>query len=109
MKYSQPRINTINKRRIGNNYKKYREPFYVSLDWKDFSTRIIRKRGRRCEQCGRIYSEQGKPIRAFVDHIIELKDGGKPFDEQNVQVLCGSCHTTKTMTERSRRATKQYL
>ena len=103
MKYSSSRITTANKRRIGNNDTKKRESFYISREWKELSTRIIRTRGRRCEQCNRMYDDYGRSIRVFVDHIVELNDGGDPFAEQNVQVLCGSCHTKKTIAERVKR------
>ena len=39
----------------------------------------------------------------FADHIVELKDGGAPYDLNNGQCLCGSCHTRKTVAERVRR------
>ena len=35
--------------------------------------------------------------RLFADHIVELRDGGNPFELANGQALCGSCHTIKTM------------
>ena len=37
----------------------------------------------------------------IVDHRVELKDGGAPLDRANVWVLCGSCHTRKTLAERA--------
>ena len=33
----------------------------------------------------------------YVDHKVELKDGGAPLDRRNVWLLCGSCHTLKTV------------
>jgi 5-methylcytosine-specific restriction enzyme A len=39
----------------------------------------------------------------FVDHIVELKDGGAPLDRSNLWLLCGSCHSLKTAGERARR------
>ncbi|XPS83916.1 HNH endonuclease domain protein [Desulfosarcina variabilis str. Montpellier] len=36
---------------------------------------------------------------AIVDHIVELKDGGAPLSEDNVQSLCRSCHQRKTARE----------
>ena len=31
-----------------------------------------------------------------VDHIKEIKDGGTPYDLNNLQSLCNSCHAIKT-------------
>lgn len=36
-----------------------------------------------------------------LDHIIELKDGGAPFDEDNVQSLCHRHHNKKTAQVKS--------
>lgn len=34
-----------------------------------------------------------------VDHIVPLIDGGKEFDERNLQSLCIECHKEKTANE----------
>jgi 5-methylcytosine-specific restriction enzyme A len=39
----------------------------------------------------------------FVDHIVELKDGGAPLERSNLWLLCGSHHTRKSAAERARR------
>jgi signal transduction histidine kinase len=39
----------------------------------------------------------------YADHIIELRDGGQPFDLNNGQCLCASHHELKTMQARARR------
>lgn len=44
-----------------------------------------------------------KASRLFADHIVELQDGGAPFDHTNGQALCGSCHSLKTISERAKR------
>ncbi|MCP1196207.1 HNH endonuclease [Acetobacter senegalensis] len=59
--------------------------------------RIKRKRPDRCEQCGR------SGTRLFGDHVVELKDGGAPLNENNIKLLCGSCHTAKTYRAKLRR------
>jgi len=41
--------------------------------------------------------------RMFVDHIVELKDGGAALDRSNLWLLCGGCHSLKTAAERTRR------
>ena len=70
---------------------------YSSPEWRALMARLIKERGRRCEQCGRTGT------RIYGDHITELKDGGEPFDERNVKLLCGSCHTKKTNAVRAER------
>jgi len=45
----------------------------------------------------------------MVDHIIELKDGGAPLDERNVQALCRTCHGKKTSIEKQKRGAKAYV
>ena len=80
----------------------------MSLEWRTLITHIIAQRGRRCEKCGRFSDENGAPIRIFGDHIIELKDGGLLLDASNVMLLCGSCHTGKTNSERAKRMARRY-
>ncbi len=43
----------------------------------------------------------------YVDHRVELKDGGAPLDRKNVWLLCGSCHSLKTARERGRRTAER--
>jgi len=41
--------------------------------------------------------ELGKVVVAReVDHIQPVSDGGAPFDQDNLQPLCKSCHSRKT-------------
>jgi 5-methylcytosine-specific restriction endonuclease McrA len=62
-------------------------------------TAVNDRAGGQCQSpgCGRI--EQ----RMFADHIVELKDGGAPYDVANGQCLCGSCHSKKTHAAREER------
>ena len=71
--------------------------FYGSADWKALRRAVIAERGKRCERC----SKEGG--RVYLDHIVELRDGGAKLDRANVQVLCGSCHTAKTAAARAAR------
>ena len=44
-----------------------------------------------------------------VDHVKELKDGGDPWDVDNLEVLCKSCHAKKTVEEvKKRRKSKGF-
>lgn len=42
-----------------------------------------------------------------VDHIKPLWEGGKEYDEHNLQPLCSPCHIIKTSDEAKRRS-KQF-
>jgi 5-methylcytosine-specific restriction enzyme A len=84
------------------------EEFYLSPQWRKFVVMLILERGRRCEKCGAFRNDQGEPIRLFGDHIIELKHGGAPLDENNVKILCGKCHSVKTVQVRTRQSRAQY-
>ena len=44
-----------------------------------------------------------------VDHVKELKDGGDPWDVDNLQTLCKECHAKKTGEEvKKRRKSKGF-
>ena len=81
---------------------KVAEPFYSSAEWIALRDRVRREANGRCQAqgCGR--AER----RMYVDHIVELKDGGAPLDRSNVWLLCGSHHTAKTASERARRTAR---
>lgn len=91
---SSAKLKTIDRARR----EKKVESFYVSSAWKTFIARVIAQRGRRCEGCG----AQG--CRIFGDHIRELTDGGEALEPSNIQLLCGSCHTTKTAAAKRMRS-----
>ena len=38
-----------------------------------------------------------------VDHIVEIRDGGAPYDLNNLQSLCHRCHMKKTAEEAKKR------
>lgn len=90
------RVTTADLRRAKPVPKKA-EPFYLSAEWRALAKAVVAERGHRCEDCGR----QG--CRLFVDHVVELRDGGDPLARRNLRVRCGSCHGKKTAAERARR------
>lgn len=69
---------------------------YDSSEWRALRDAVRRERGQRCEKCG-------AGGRVWVDHIVEIKDGGAPYDRANLQVLCKSCHERKTAEARRQR------
>ena len=56
--------------------------------WRALREKMLRQAGYRCSRCAR-------PGRLEVDHIVPLAQGGAPYDESNLQVLCKACHHIK--------------
>ena len=63
---------------------KKRDPFYGSTRW-----RYLRKKflivNPICSRCG--------SKATVVHHVKEIKEGGDPFDKNNLEALCSSCHS----------------
>ncbi|WP_376695365.1 HNH endonuclease [Wenzhouxiangella sp. EGI_FJ10305] len=61
--------------------------------WPALRLQALRRDGFQCVQCGiRVGLE--------VDHIKPVRDApDRAFDLDNLQVLCGSCHSKKTRRE----------
>ncbi|MEP0826251.1 MAG: HNH endonuclease, partial [Nitrososphaera sp.] len=66
-----------------------------------FKERLARKYGPVCSRyhghgCGHAF-----PLYELtVDHVIPISRGGAVMDEDNMQLLCFSCHRRKTRRER---------
>jgi len=72
--------------------------FYHSSEWRR-KRRSFLLEHPFCEECRR----NGRLTRAtLVDHIIPIKMGGSLLDEGNLQALCASCHSRKSIQEGSR-------
>lgn len=71
--------------------------FYGSAAWKGLRLQVQRECGRTCQGCGKT------DTRIYVDHIVEMKDGGAPLDRSNLQGLCASCHAKKTAKAKAER------
>ena len=65
--------------------------FYLTPRWRKFS-KWYRIHHPLCAVCG----HTGR----LVDHVVPVRYGGDPFDEDNVQTLCQRCHNRKTGGER---------
>jgi 5-methylcytosine-specific restriction protein A len=74
---------------------KYEQAIYKSARWKKI--REIRLQiNPLCQEC----EKQGMiAIARLVDHINPIKHGGEPYDLDNTQSLCYSCHNRKTSNE----------
>ena len=86
--------------RIYNQYQRdeLSRTFYRTPRWVETRKRKLQI-SPFCEECrknGTITT--GK----LVDHIIPIKQGGAPYDLDNLQTLCWSCHSRKSIQEGSR-------
>lgn len=73
------------------------EPFYSSAAWIELRDRVRREAQGRCQALG--CTKRGR----WVDHIVEIKDGGAKLDRNNCMLMCPSHHTAKTAAVRARR------
>lgn len=71
--------------------------FYGSAAWKAIRLEVQRDCRRTCQRCGKT------DTRIYVDHIVELKDGGAPLERSNLMGLCSPCHAKKSARERAKR------
>ena len=73
--------------------KKVTSPIYGTSRWQRLRNRK-KKNKPLCEDC----LERGVVMPMYcVDHIVEIKDGGEPFDYDNLRSLCRVCHGRKTV------------
>ena len=92
------------KKQTAREYEKYgrnkaAKAFYNTSQWKAVRTMKM-NRNPFCEIC----QSHGRSEKAFfIDHIKEIADGGASLDMENLQSLCHSCHSRKTLQERNRR------
>ena len=75
---------------------------YQTAEYDRWREAVIARAGGRCQD-RRCEFPDRRGMRLFADHVVELKDGGAPFDVMNGRALCGSCHTRKTAAARARR------
>jgi len=84
---------------------KQKDPIYNTPEFQAWRAEVIARADGRCEAItnGHRCSNAQPERRMYADHIVELRDFGKPFDVNNGQCLCASHHTIKTMAMRNRR------
>lgn len=99
-----PRLGTLDTR-IAQPPAKTADPHYARPEHLVWRATVIRNAKGRCQWpgCGRAEAMM------FADHIVELQDGGAPFDPANGQCLCGSHHTIKTHQARAERMKRPAL
>jgi|SRR6516165_6420259 hypothetical protein len=92
---------------ISQRFKKA-DPFYAAPEFRAWRASVVARAGGRCEAITHGYRcTKAQPAhRMFADHIVELRDGGAPFDLANGQCLCGPHHLMKTAQTRRDRLAK---
>lgn len=77
-------------------------PIYSTPEYERWRAAVIKRANGRCQDahCRKV---DRRASRLFADHVVELKDGGAPFDVNNGLARCGSCHTRKTAAARAAR------
>lgn len=92
--------------KIYNQYKRdeLSKTFYKTQQWRDIRQRKLQI-SPLCEEC----KKNGTlVVGKIVDHIVPIKQGGDPYDFENLQTLCWSCHSRKSVLEGSRFGRKNY-
>jgi 5-methylcytosine-specific restriction endonuclease McrA len=98
----KPRVGLVSMQ-TAKSSPKVADKFYGSAPWIELRDRVRREAGGRCQApgCGRMET------RMYVDHVVELRDGGAALERSNTWLLCGSCHGRKTTAERARRTAER--
>jgi 5-methylcytosine-specific restriction protein A len=71
--------------------------FYNSQPW----VRLRKAKLSRDPMCEACKMGGVLVIAAVVDHIVPVREGGARLDIDNLQSLCHSCHSRKTLRERT--------
>ncbi|AWY20093.1 HNH endonuclease [Moraxella bovis] len=70
--------------------------------WRRLRDEILARDSYTCQCCGRVGG------RLELDHIVNVAQGGTN-DKSNLQILCHSCHKTKTQSESRAGGVQQFL
>lgn len=92
----------VNKRRYSHQYINGKR-IYTTPRWIALRNQYIAHQPL-CEHC----LKDGLIVAGHaVDHIVEIEDGGDPWDWNNLQHLCQPCHNRKTANEAVKRRRKK--
>lgn len=98
----KPRLPTMDTRRV-KPPPKTADDIYSTPEYRQWRATVIGRANGRCQD-PRCKARHWPGQRLFADHIVELRDGGAPFDPTNGQALCSSAHQYKTARARAARA-----
>ena len=89
----------VHKQQDRSNEAEDRHRFYKQKQWRKFAKTYLIEHPL-CVLCA------GLTAATQVDHIVPRSEGGDDWDEANLQALCQSCHSRKTMREWQRRGAR---
>lgn len=71
-----------------------RHKYLLRKDWSYFRHYILHDRGDKCERCGATQNDKMRSMISglHVHHIKPISQGGKVCDEDNVLIVCSTCH-----------------
>ena len=79
-----------------------RDPRYDTARWARLRTRIIKRDGGTCVRPG-CQTDTSQPRTLHVDHIHEVRDDGAFWDPANLETLCRTHHSAKTLERKAER------
>lgn len=82
-----------------------RERTYTTRTWKE----VVRPNHLAAYPlCGHCLALGKRAPATQVDHILPISKGGAPYDHDNLQSLCASCHSRKTSVDKGARQRPTY-
>ena len=69
-----------------------RRDVYNTKRWKNLREQVLLAAAYLCERC----AKDGRRVPAeLVHHLKPIREGGKPFDAENLEAICFACHGLK--------------
>jgi 5-methylcytosine-specific restriction enzyme A len=99
-----PLFRTVSTRTLAAPQKR-KDAIYDTPAFRSWRAQVVARAGNRCEaiEDGERCRKAHPAHRMYADHVIELRDGGRPFDVWNGQCLCAVHHEKKTFKARQLR------
>lgn len=76
------------------------DPIYRSAEWRIVRQAVLKRDQYRCQ----IRLEKCQGTARAVDHIVDWRDGGPPYDPTNLRAACTSCNVSQRNTRVAARA-----